>query len=233
MNIPTATSGRASVTSVSTETTHRRPPRWVGPFLLIFIIGIYALGFFTNATAPELLKRNPTLLMALNPRYRYMVVAAPEVDPIPFFLIGWLRLLFSDPVYFALGWFYGDRAIQYFNDALGEQTVSKTREFFLKAAPVMAMFFAGPVICVLAGASRMKVKTYFVLNMIGTAIIVVALRAFSNVLEGPIQAFLRFNDRNSRWLMIITIATTVIIVARVGARQVKAAKSLSDDIEKS
>jgi membrane protein DedA with SNARE-associated domain len=207
------------------------PPRWLGPLLITCIAAVYIVGFVTNASAPKLLKDNPTLLMALNPRYRYMVVAAPEVDPVAFFLIGLGRLLLSDPVYFALGWFYGDRAIRYFNDALGEQTVSQTRAMFMRAAPVMALFFAGPVICVLAGAARMAPRRYFALNVVGTSMIVVALRAFSSVLEGPIQSFLRFNDRNYRWLMILTVATSVFILARVGRRQLRAAKSLADDID--
>ncbi len=194
-------------------------------------MGLNVLGFATNASAPKLLKDNPTLLMALNPRYRYMVVAAPDVEAVTFFFIGLGRLLLSDPIYFALGWFFGDRAIRYFEDALGEQTVSQTRALFLRAAPVMAMFFAGPVICVLAGAARMNPRRYFSLDVIGTAIIVLALRMFSSVLDGPINAFLRFNDRNWRWLMAITVITTVVIVARIGSRQLRAAKSLADDID--
>lgn len=221
--------GRVSTTHPGQPVTP--PPKWLGPLLITCIAAVFIVGFLTSASAPKLLKDNPTLLMALNPRYRYMVVAAPEIDPLPFFLIGLGRLLLSDPVYFALGWFYGDRAIRYFNDALGEQTVSQTRAMFLRAAPVMAMFFAGPVICVLAGAARMAPRRYFTLNVIGTAMIVLALRAFSSVLDGPIQWFLRFNDRNYRTLMVVTIATTVFFLARVGRRQVRAAKSLADDID--
>lgn len=208
-----------------------RPPRWLGPALISAVVALWVVGFATSASAPKLLKDDPTLLMALNPRYRYMVVAAPEIQPLTFFLIGLGRLLLSDPIYFALGWFFGDRAIRFFEDALGEQTVSQTRAMFLRAAPVMALFFAGPVICVLAGAAKMRPRRFFTLNVIGTAAIVLALRAFSDALDGPIKWFLRFNDRNYRWLMVITIVTTVFVVLRVGSRQVRAARSMADDID--
>lgn len=169
------------------------------------------------------------MLMSLNPRYRYLVVAAPRVDAVPFYLIGVARLLFSDPIYFLLGWFYGDRAIAYFTDVAGEQNVESTRRFFLKASAVMALFFAGPIICVLAGAAKMKPRLFFTLNVIGTIIIVTLLRLFSKSMEGFINSFLRFNDRNYKWLMVLTITSTLVVFARVGGRRLKAARSLADD----
>ncbi len=208
----------------------RPAPKFIGPVLVVCVVAVNLIGWFVGASAPRLLVKNPLLLMALQPRYRYMVVASPNVNFIPYFFIGLGRLLLSDPVYFLLGWFFGDRAISYFNNALGEQTVSSTRRFFLRAAPVMALFFAGPVICVLAGAAKMKPKVFFALNVIGTAIIVVLLRVLSDSLAGPIKSFLDFNKRYNKWLLIVSVVSTLIIIARVGTKQLKAAKNLSDDI---
>ena len=193
------------------------------------MVALNILGFVTNASAPKLLRDHPLTLMILNPRYRYMVVAAPRVDALPFYLIGVARLLFSDPIYFLLGWFYGDRAIKYFNDVAGEQTVESTRRFFLRASAVMALFFAGPIICVLAGAAKMKPRLFFTLDVIGTIVVVALLRLFSDAMGGFIKSFLRFNDRNYKWLMVLTVASTLIVVARVGGRRMKAARSLADD----
>lgn len=194
------------------------------------MIAVNVLGFVTNASSPKLLKDHPLLLMALNPRYRYMVVAAPRVGALQFYLIGVGRLLLTDPVYFLLGWFYGERAISYFSDALGEQTIESTRRFFLRASTVMALFFAGPVICVLAGASRMRARLFFTLDVIGTIVVVALLRLFSHSMEGFIKSFLRFNDHNYKWLMVFTVATTVFVVARVGSKRVRAAKRFTDDV---
>ena len=159
-----------------------------------------------------------------------MVVAAPRVGALQFYLIGVGRLLLTDPVYFLLGWFYGERAISYFSDALGEQTIESTRRFFLRASTVMALFFAGPVICVLAGASRMRARLFFTLDVIGTIVVVALLRLFSHSMEGFIKSFLRFNDHNYKWLMVFTVATTVFVVARVGSKRVRAAKRFTDDV---
>jgi membrane protein DedA with SNARE-associated domain len=205
----------------------RQPPTWLGPILVAIVAGLWIMGFATSSLAPKLLKDHPLGLMALNPRYRYMVIGAPRIDALPFYLVGILRLLASDPVYFLLGWVYGEKALGFFEDALGKQTMDSTRKFFLKAGTVMALFFAGPIICVFAGAARMNPKKYFTLDIIGTCIIVFALRQFSDAMSGFINGLLRFNDRNAKWLMVITIVTTLIVVANVGSKRVGALKNFT------
>ena len=205
----------------------RKAPTWLGPVLVAIVAGLWILGFATSSLAPKLLKDHPLGLMALNPRYRYMVVGAPRIGAGPFYIVGILRLLASDPVYFLLGWVYGEKALKFFEDALGKQTMDSTRRFFLKAGTVMALFFAGPIICVFAGAARMKPRLFFTLDVIGTCIIVFALRQFSDAMSGFINGLLRFNDRNAKWLMVLTISTTLIVAANVGSKRFGAIKNFT------
>ena len=199
-------------------------PKWLGGALVGCVAGLWVLGFVTGGVAPELLKKHPLTLMALSPRYRYMVVASPKVDLIPFMGIGVLRLLASDPIYFMLGWVFGDRALAFFEDALGKPAMDSTRRFFVRAGTVMALFFAGPIICVLAGAARLNPKRFFTLDVFGTIAVVAALRLFAKQIEGPINSFLDFNAKYSRWLLIVTISVTVIVVMRIGSKRAGAVK---------
>ena len=199
-------------------------PKWLGGVLIACVAALWILGFATGGAAPELLKNHPLTLMALSPRYRYMVVASPKVDLLPFMGIGVIRLLASDPIYFMLGWVYGDKAIAFFEDALGKPAMDSTRNFFVKAGTVMALFFAGPIICVLAGAARLKPKRFFTLDVVGTFCVVLALRVFAKQIEGPINSFLRFNAKYSKWLLVLTVTTTVIIVLRIGSKRAGAVK---------
>ena len=200
------------------------PPRWLGPLLIAIVIGLYVVGIATSGLATKLLKDHPLSLIALAPRYRWFILASPRIDVLPYFTVGVARLLASDPVYFALGWFFGDRAIRFFEDSLGKPTIDKTREFFLKASTVMALFFAGPIICVLAGAAGMKPKKFFTLNVIGTTIIVAALRIFSDQLDGVIKPVLRFNDRYSKYILIVTLALSALYISRAVKKQVGAVR---------
>ena len=85
------------------------------------------------------------------------------------------------------------------------------------------------IICVLAGAAKMKPRLFFALDVVGTIIVVTLLRLFSNAMGDFIKSFLRFNDRNYKWLMVVTVTSTLLVLARVGGKRVKAARSLADD----
>jgi membrane protein DedA with SNARE-associated domain len=199
-------------------------PKWLGGVLIACVVALWVLGLVTGGAAPELLKNHPLTLMALAPRYRYMVVASPRIALAPFMGVGVLRLLASDPIYFMLGWVFGDKALAFFEDALGEQAMNSTRQFFVKAGTVMALFFAGPIICVLAGAARLNPKRFFTLDALGTIAVVAALRAFSNQLKGPINWFLRFNAKNSRTLLILSVVVTIVVVVRISSKRAGAVK---------
>ncbi len=199
-------------------------PKWLGGVLIGCVAGLWILGFAVGGASTKLLINHPLRLMALSPRYRYMVVVSPRIAFVPFMSVGVLRLLASDPIYFMLGWVFGDRAITFFEDALGEQAMASTQRFFVKAGTVMALFFAGPIICVLAGAARLNPKRFFTLDVIGTTGVVLALRLFSDQIKGPIGAFTRFNERNSNWLLVVTITSTVLVVARIGSKRAGAVK---------
>ena len=211
-------------TELADGTIRRTPAKWLGAALLAVVIGLYILGLAASGAAPELLKNHPLALLALAPRYRWFILTAPRIDLVPYFAVGIPRLLASDPVYFMLGWYFGDRAIGFFEDSLGKPTIDKTRDLFLKASTVMALFFAGPIICVLAGAAGMNPRKFFSLNVIGTTILVIGLRVFSSQLDGVIQPILRFNDRYSRYILVGTIAISAIYISRAVRKQMGAAK---------
>ncbi len=213
-----------SVTDITDGTLRRAPAKWLGPALLAVVIGLYFLGLAAGGAAPELLKNHPLTLLALAPRYRWFILTASRIDLLPYFAVGIPRLLASDPVYFMLGWYFGDRAIGFFEDSLGKPTIDKTRDLFLKASTVMALFFAGPIICVLAGAAGMNPRKFFSLNIIGTTLLVIGLRVFSSQLDGAIQPILRFNDRYSRYILVGTIAISAIYISRAVRKQMGAAK---------
>jgi membrane protein DedA with SNARE-associated domain len=201
-----------------------RYPTWLGGVLIGCVAALWILGFITGGAAPELLKNHPLTLMALSPRYRWMVIASPKISLVPFMGVGVIRLLASDPIYFMLGWVYGDKALEFFEDAMGKPAMESTQRFFVRAGTVMALFFAGPIICVLAGAARLNPKRFFTLDLIGTVAVVAVLRMFSKQIEGPINSFLHFNAKYSRWLLVVTVTFSIIAVMRIGSKRAGAVK---------
>jgi membrane protein DedA with SNARE-associated domain len=81
--------------------------------------------------------------------------------------------------------------------------------------------------------SRMSVRAFIALNFAGTLSAVIVLRLFARVLEGPIEAVLRFNDRNVKWLTAVSIALVVVVLVlqRVrGEGELEAVLDLESDL---
>ena len=208
------------------------PPRWVLWALVGVIAGLYVLGFATASLTPKLLKDHPLGLMALSPRYRNFLLVWNRVDFAPFLVVGVLRLLLSDPIYYLLGRFYGDGAIRWFENAMGGaqsggQLVRLTEKWFGRFSTPLCAFFAGPIVCVLAGAAGVRPRRFFTLDAMGTIGVVLALRLFGRLLKRPVDWVVRFNSANWRWLTVIAVVGTVVFLVN-GGRAHRRFSSLGD-----
>ncbi len=208
------------------------PPKWVLWVLVGAVAGLYILGFATTGLTPKLLKDHPLALMALSPRYRNFLLVWNRVDFAPFLVVGVLRLLVSDPVYYLLGRFYGDGAIRWFENAMGGpqsggQLVRLTEKWFGRFSVPLCAFFAGPIVCVLAGAAGVKPKRFFTLDAIGTIGVVLVLRMFGRLLKSPLNWMVKFNSHNWKWLTVIAVLSTGFFLIK-GGRAHKKFSSLGD-----
>ena len=89
-----------------------RPPRKA----IVRIVVALVIVSQVSALAGDLLladfvKERPAWLIALNPRIRSLILATVELDAVTYYTVGFLRLVGSDPLYYLLGFWYGDRAI--------------------------------------------------------------------------------------------------------------------------
>lgn len=199
------------------------------PWVLFGIVAaLTVVGNITTGAAPKLLDKHPLLLVLGAPRYRWIMAVSPKVDAVPLILISWARLLFSDPVYFLIGWYYGDKAMLFFESLLGKQTMTSTRRYFEKATWILSAFFAGPVICAMAGLARVNPKRFFTVDVAGTFVIAVMLRVFADRLKGPLNWLIDFNKSNSRWLLIISMSVMAIVLVRTFTKF----KGLSGEVAK-
>lgn len=194
---------------------------------------LIAVGTVANALTPWLLKNHPLWLVALEARNRNLLAAASRVDVVPFMVFAVVRRMLSDPLFFLLGRFYGDDALRWAERRLGgnDVIVQVTRDWFRKASGFMVFLFPGALVCVLAGVSRMSVRVFVTLNFLGTITAVIVLRLFARALKGPIDAVLRFNDRNVKWL---TVASIALVLVALGLQRLRGGGELEAvlDIEK-
>src|SRR6476619_3007989 len=91
----------------------RRPSRRTVTLIVAPIIVLVVCGWIGDASAAYLVDHHPVWLIALNARNRNLLLVTNYVDAAPYYIVGTLRLLLSDPLFYMLGNIYGDAGVQW------------------------------------------------------------------------------------------------------------------------
>jgi len=177
--------------------------------VLVAVIAVLGVaGSVATALTGPLATRHPLLLIVLEARNRNLILAR-HVALVPFIVVGTVRRVLSDPLYWLLGWWYGDRAIRWLErKGGGGILVTYTERVFSKAAYPMVFLFPGIVVCSLAGATGMPFVWFLIVNVAGTVATVSVLRLSGDLLGGPVDAVLGFFSHH----LVATTGVTVGLV---------------------
>ena len=179
--------------TVSGEATRRIPL----PVLLVPFAVAAAASTVADWIWPSLVTDHPLLLITLSSKNRFLLLTAPQLGVVAFFVVGFLRLVLTDPLTYLLGRQYGEGALAWIEDKTssappGESFVRKAERLFGRAAPVFILVAPSAIWCLLAGAARMKVWVFVTCNFVGTlgrlALFWVAADAFREPLENLLEA---------------------------------------------
>lgn len=137
----------------------------------------------------ELVDRHPLLLILLTPRNRNLALTTIQLDALSYYGVGFLRLVSSDPFYYLLGFWYGDRALAWTERRSRSYGpfVRDGERYFRKAAYPLVFLAPNNIICSLAGATGMAPAAFLVLNVSGTVTRLVAIRALGATFESPLS----------------------------------------------
>jgi len=198
----------------------RHPPRNRRTLWLILtpIVALTITGIVADAIAPALIDKRPLLQMFLNPRNRYLVLASPQVDAVPFFVVGFIRLVLTDPLFYLLGYMYGDAALRWLERKMGEDRetgmIAMAERLFSKASYVVVLLMPNYWVCMLAGATGMRPRVFLPLNVIGTIGRLILIRIAGDVFEEQLESVLDFIAENRLLLLALSIAVVAFYVWR-------------------
>lgn len=199
------------------------------------IVVFVTVGTIANAIHPALVKNHPLLLVALEPRLRWIILVADKVSFWPLLIWGTLRRLGSDPFYFTLGYLYGDNAVAWAEKRFDANTgtIRRIEKVSQKAGYILVFLSPGALVCVLAGATGMSPLLFVALNVVGTVTTVIVLYNFASVVEGPVDAINNFYSDNFKWLTIVSILLTALYIwnqARRGKTEIQSLASLEEEL---
>ena len=186
------------------------------PWLITPIVVMALTGTIADILGPKLVTEHPLLQMFLNPRNRYMLLAAPQVDLVPFFAVGFVRLLLTDPLGYVLGRQYGEAALQWAGEKMGDEGrfVRRVERIFGRAAPIVILIAPNLYMCILAGASGMRVRVFATLNIAGTIGRLIVFRLAGEAFREPLLDFVDWIGRNQKWLILASALVVSMQVAR-------------------
>jgi membrane protein DedA with SNARE-associated domain len=215
-------------------------PRWYVRHRLWFVVGpILALIACTNAgnsLATTWSRDHPLALIALNSGNDKLLLTTNQLDAWSYYTVAMVRLFVSDPLFFLLGRWYGDRAIRWLERKLPSQgELIRTIERWFGKAGVLVVFIApNNQVCLIAGASTMSFGVFLVADVLGTAGRLWLLRVLGHEFREPIAAVLDFFGRY-RWQLLVVsvvlVAFSVLSDLRRGKGDVKAMLDLESDLE--
>ncbi len=174
------------------------------------------LAWVGDALAPTLLVSAPIVLIICNPRLRNLVLTAPTLGAVPFITVAVARLVLTDPFFYWFGRRYGDVAIRWMERKLGPGAaiVLWLERFFARTSHVAVALVPNQWICLLAGATKMRVWIFVVLNVGGTVARVVAIWMLGDVFADPLLSVNHWIGAHRLQLTLVTFALVAVGVWR-------------------
>ncbi len=225
--------------SSADQATEPEPFRFDRRRLTLLLVPIGILVVMANvgtALAPTLVNHHPALLITLDARNRHLLlVVGAGIDPLPFFVIGFFRLLVSDPLFFLLGRWYGEPALLWLEAKAGKGSTRQLRWIERKFAkygyPLVALM-PNNAICLFAGTSGMRPRTFWTLNILGTLGRLTFFWFLGQALKEPLETFLGWVQRYQWPLLGLSIAVVMIQAYKAQGRgELEAVSKVEDEIE--
>ena len=220
------------MTEEATEAPHER--RLPLALLLTPYVALVIAGYVGDIFGANLINTHPLLQMFLNPRNRFLLLASPNVDVVPYFVVGFFRLVLTDPIGFVIGWQYGDAAIAWAEKHTGAESSGAVRtiqRWFNKAAPLVIFIAPSFFWCILAGAARMRVRVFVALNITGTIARLVLFRVTGDAFRDELETVLEWVQRYQFPIIGVSAALVLLQVWRSSGRDLEMPSELAAELE--
>jgi membrane protein DedA with SNARE-associated domain len=210
-----AGSVRSPPVTEQAEQERRRIPL---PWLITPIVVLSVAGTVGDIMGPRLIDDHPLWMMFLNPRTRWLLLASPQVAAVPFFVVGFLRLVLTDPIFYILGIQYGDGALRWMEEKMGDggRFIRAVKRWFAKAGPLIILIAPSGYLCLFAGFSRMSLRVFVTMNVVGTIGRLILFRIAGEAFRDELLDVVGWISRNQKWLIALSLG--VVVLQSVRAR---------------
>jgi membrane protein DedA with SNARE-associated domain len=186
------------------------------------VLGVLGSGSLLGvAFSPYLVTHWPLLLVGLSPLGRHMVLVAPVVHPVAFFLVLVIRRLVFYVGCFQLGRALGPWAVPWVE--------ARSRHFgrflrflellFNRAPRAVVLVMSGPSVSALAGVSNMPARVFLPLATVSLAVRVVLVMGFAEWIREYVELALGWID--AYWIPATAVTASGVVLYQVWRRRTR------------
>lgn len=200
----------------STRETRSRPGKFVLFLTLAPLIGMTIAANIANAFFPTLLEHHPLTLVMFDPRTRNLLLVTAKVAFIAWFVAALIRRVIFDPLYFLLGRWYGDAGVRWLEKRSPDlgALLTKIEEWFPRFGPLLVAIYPHPLVCVMAGASAMRMWAFVAYNTLGNIVILAVVWQVGETAERPVAATTSFISKYSLPLTVVSFVLVAYYLLR-------------------
>ena len=154
---------------------------------------------------PALVDEHPLLVLTMSSRNRNLFGSVPFTSPVPYFIIGFLRILAAATALYFVGRWYGDRTVRWVEDNVGEMPALYRwiEKAVNKAGWLMLFFMPGSnVVCVLVGHRQMRIRHFFAVIIPAICFRLIVMRIGGDIFEDQVRWFLKSIERY-QWFIVL------------------------------
>ncbi len=165
---------------------------------------LYITGTIGSNVAPAWIDDHPVLVLMMSSRNRNLFASYPFIEPVPYAIVGFLRLFTVGIVLFHVGKWFGHRAIEWTEKQVGEMpTLYRWFERGLdRAGWVFVLLMPGSnLVCLMAGHRQMNVRRFLILLSVGLVIKLEVLWIGGRIFEDQIRSALDYIEKYQWWMV--------------------------------
>lgn len=170
------------------------------------------LGWVGDALWASLVDRHPLALILLNAKPRYLVLTVNELDGWTYYLVGTFRLLFTKPLVWLVGAWYGNRAVRWAEgrSPRGGALLRWVERHFGRWGWAVIAVTSNNLVCLVAGATGFSLGWFMVLAIVGTVIRLWMFSVVGDVFSRQIDSIIGFVGDHR--LPIVAASITIVVV---------------------
>ena len=185
--------------------------------LVAFTSGLFVIGTIGTNIGPALVDDRPLLVLFLSSRSRNLFGSVPFIDPLPFFIVGFCRLLVAAIALFYVGRLFGERALRWTEAQVGEmpRIYRWTERATLRIGWLAAFLMPGSnIVCLLLGHLKLDPRKFIPAVASGIVFRLIVMWFGGKLFEDQIRAALDWLDAYQWWLVGGLFAITFFQASR-------------------